>query len=120
MCPSSDSSNSPHMRRFCSLPDSRVVVDPVLVACVVGRRDDVDAFDLSLALRQKRLQRLQVVPPDDLVAVRGLLDGLPAARVGILVLQNLIGHVKVVIDHFFFSNPGKGGHGGDLLSRVSL
>ena len=85
-----------------------VVVDPRLVAGVVGRID-VDAANPPLVLGQQGLERLQVVAVDD-----GVGGGVGAARVtieGVMLVKHPHRHFEVMVDHLFLSFPDQFGHG---------
>jgi hypothetical protein len=76
-----------------------VVVDPALVAGVVGRVD-VDALHLPGVARQQRLERVQVVALHDQVAAVAVAAGQFRHR-----LQQTEGHVLVVLDDGFLADP---------------
>ena len=93
-----------------------VVVAPSLIARIV-RRIDVNALDLALVFRQKRLEREQVVAVDDHVTGIGRF-ALFLKRKGFrfsalcrikrpLLFQNVVRHINVMIDHVFLTNPLK-------------
>ena len=86
-----------------------VVIDPALVARVVGRIN-IDALDLPLIPGQQSLERLQIVPTDNHVVA-------PVGVVCILFLQNPVGDFQVVVDYLVFSDPFKCGHLCDLLYK---
>ena len=86
-----------------------VVIDPALVARVVGRIN-IDALDLPLIPGQQGLERLQIVSTDNHV-VAGL------GVVCILFLQNPVGDFQVVVDYLAFADPFKCGHLCDLLYK---
>jgi hypothetical protein len=72
-----------------------VVVDPPLVAGVVGRVD-IDALDFARVSREQRLERQQVVPLDDQVSIKRRLGPFGQQRELGIELQPVMGH-RVVI-----------------------
>lgn len=87
-----------------------IVVDPTLVAGVVGRID-VDALDAPLILGQQRFQGLQIIAADDHVLAAVILVMLSVFIKAVLALQHPKRHVLMVIDHLALSNPFKCRHG---------
>ena len=87
-----------------------VVIHPALVARIVGRVD-VNTLHPALIPGQQGLERLQVVAPDDHVFAAVVRGGLAVFVEAVLALQHPEGDLLVVVYHFFFSNPFKGGHG---------
>ena len=87
-----------------------IVIDPALVAGVVGRID-IDALDAPLIPGQQRFQGFQIIAPDDHVFAAVILVMLPVFIKAVLALQHPKRHVLMVIDHLAFSNPFKCWHG---------
>ena len=76
-----------------------VVVNPALVAGVVGRID-VDAFHLARVFRQQRLEGVEIVPLHDEVSrFRAAVGELR------IWLQQAKRHLLVVSDHRVFPDP---------------
>jgi len=87
-----------------------VVVDPALVACIVGRID-VDTLHLALILGQQGFEGSQIIPVNNHVPA---LIGV----IGIVDVQHLERDFQVVVDDLIFPNPFQYGHSG-LSSYVS-
>ena len=87
-----------------------IVINPALVAGVVGRID-VDALDAPLIPGQQRFQGLQIIAPDDHVLAAVILAMLPVFIKAVLALQHPKRHVLMVTDHLALSNPFKCWHG---------
>jgi len=87
-----------------------IVIDPALVAGVVGRID-IDALDAPLVPGQQRFQGFQIITPDNHVFAAVILIVLSVFIKAILALQHPKRHVLMVIDHLAFSNPFKCRHG---------
>ena len=87
-----------------------IVIDPALVAGVVGRID-IDALDTPLIPGQQRFQGFQIVAPDDHVLAAVILVVLSVFIKAVLALQHPKRHFLMVIDHLAFSNPFKCRHG---------
>ncbi len=83
-----------------------VVVNPALVAGVVGRVD-VDALHLSGIAGQQGLERMQVVALHDQVAAVSVAAGQLRHR-----LQQAERYIFVVFDDGFFADPVQCGHAG--------
>ena len=87
-----------------------IVIDPALVAGVVGRVD-VNALDAPLIPGQQRFQGFQIIAPDDHVFAAVIFAVLSVFIKAVLALQHPKRHVLMVIDHLAFSNPFKCWHG---------
>ena len=87
-----------------------VVVDPALVAGVVGRIN-VDALDALLVPGQQCFQGFQIVAPDDHVLAAVVRICLSVFIKAVLALQHPKRHFLMVIDDLAFSNPFKCWHG---------
>ena len=85
---------------------SIIVVDPALVACVVGRID-INALDAPLIPGQQGFQGFQIVAPDDHIFAAVIFVVLSIFIKAILALQHPKRHVLMVIDHLALSNPFK-------------
>ncbi len=86
-----------------------IIVDPALVAGVIGRIN-VNALDAPLIPGQQRFQGFQIVAPDDHVFAAVIFVVLSIFIKAILALQHPKRHVLMVIDHLAFSNPFKCWH----------
>ena len=86
----------------------RVVIDPALVASVVGRIN-VDALHLALELGQQALQRLQVVTVDDAV-IRTVGGGAGGSLKGVLLVEDPERHLVMVVDDLVLPYPGERWH----------
>ena len=75
-----------------------VVVHPALVARVVGRVD-VDALHLALVLGQQRFEGFEVV------AMNNHIAGVGCDAEGIFAVEYTIGHIQMVRNDLFFTNP---------------
>jgi hypothetical protein len=82
-----------------------VVVDPTLVASVVGWVD-VDALHLAGIAGQQGLERMQVVALYDEVAAATVTAGELGHR-----LQKAEGDFLVMLDDGFLADPVQSGHG---------
>ena len=87
-----------------------IIVDPSLVAGVVGRID-VDALDTPLLPGQQCFQGFQIIAPDDHVFAAVVRVCLSVFIKAVLALQHPKRHVLMVIEHLAFSNPFKCWHG---------
>lgn len=83
-----------------------IVVDPALVAGVVGRID-IDALDAPLIPGQQRFQGFQIIAPDDHVLAAVVRVRLPVFIKAVLALQHSERHFQMMIYNFIFSNPFK-------------
>ena len=86
-----------------------VVVYPFLITGII-RRVNVDALYLALILWQQSFQRLQIVSVDNHVFAAVVLGVLSGFVIAVLALQHPVRHLLVVVYHFIFSYPFKGGH----------
>ena len=96
-----------------------IVIDPALVAGVVGRID-VNALDAPLIPGQQCFQGFQIVAPDDHVFAAIIFVVLPVFIKAVLALQHPKRHVLMVIDHLALSNPFKCWHGYPPVLRPVL
>ena len=87
-----------------------VVINPALVASVVGRID-VDALDAPLVPGQQGFQGFKVVTPDNHVVAAVVLAMLPVFVKAILALQHPERNFLMMIDNLALSNPFKCWHG---------
>ena len=87
-----------------------IVINPALVAGVVGRID-VDALDAPLVPGQQCFQGFQIIAPDDHVFAAVILAVLPVFIKAVLALQHPERNFLMVTDHLALSNPFKCWHG---------
>lgn len=96
-----------------------IVINPALVAGVVGRID-IDALDTPLIPGQQRFQGFQIIAPNDHVFAAVVFVVLSVFIKAVLALQHPKRHVLMVIDHLAFSNPFKCWHGYPPYCRQEL
>ena len=87
-----------------------IVVDPALVARVVGRIN-VNALDAPLIPGQQRFQGFQIIAPDNHIFTAVIFFMLALLVIAVLALQHPERHFLMVIDDFTFSNPFQCWHG---------
>ena len=87
-----------------------IVVDPALVARVVGRIN-VNALDAPLIPGQQCFQGLQIIAPDNHVFAAVIFFMLALLVIAVLALQHPERHFLMVIDDFTFSDPFQCWHG---------
>ena len=87
-----------------------IVINPALVAGVVGRID-IDALDAPLIPGQQCFQGFQIVAPDDHIFAAVIFVVLSIFIKAILALQHPKRYFLMVIDDLVFSNPFKCWHG---------
>ena len=67
--------------------------------CLCCRRVDVDALHLALVLGQQRFEGFEVVAVDNHIA------GVGCDAEGIFAVEYTIGHIQMVRNDLFFTNP---------------
>jgi len=87
-----------------------IVIDPALVAGVVGRID-VNTLDAPLIPGQQRFQGFQIIALDNHIFAAVIRVCLSVFVKAVLALQHPKRHVLMMIDHLALSNPFKCRHG---------
>lgn len=96
-----------------------IVINPALVAGVVGRID-IDALDTPLIPGQQRFQGFQIIAPNDHVFAAVVFVVLSVFIKAVLALQHPKRHVLMVIDHLAFPIHSSVGMGILLIAAKSF